>query len=61
MDVWPDDRSDTVAAWLPAHPTIPGVTRDRNDAFAKAIAAGVPDAMPLAGGRHGSARRPHKL
>lgn len=48
VDVLPDDRSDTVAAWLQEHPTIQVVTRDRDDAFARAIAAGAPDAMQVA-------------
>ena len=48
VDVLPDDRADTVAAWLQAHPTIQVVTRDRDEAFAKAIAAGAPDAQQVA-------------
>jgi len=42
VDVLPDDQPETVAAWLQAHPTIQGVTRDRDKALAKAMAAGAP-------------------
>ncbi len=48
VDVLPDDQPETVAAWLQAHPTIPVVTRDRDEAFAQAIAAGAPDATQVA-------------
>jgi transposase len=48
VDVLPDDRPATVAAWLAAHPTIQVVTRDRDEAFAKAIAAGAPTATQVA-------------
>ena len=37
-----------MTAWLQAHPTIRVVTRDRDEAFAKAIAAGAPDATQVA-------------
>lgn len=45
VDVVPADRPDTVAAWWQAHPTIPVVTRDRDNALAKAMAAGAPNAI----------------
>ena len=37
-----------MAAWGQAPPTIRVVTRDRDEAFAKAIAAGAPDATQVA-------------
>ena len=37
-----------MAAWLRAHPTIQVVTRDRDEAFAHAIATGAPDATQVA-------------
>ncbi|MGC8489539.1 MAG: transposase [Clostridia bacterium] len=48
VDVLPDDQPETVTAWLQAHPTIRVVTRDRDEAFAKAIAARAPDATQVA-------------
>ena len=48
VDVLPDDHPETVAAWLRQHPTIRVVTRDRDAAFAKAIAAGAPQAHQIA-------------
>jgi hypothetical protein len=58
VDVWPDDQPDTVAAWQRAHPTIQGVTRDRDEAFAHAIATGAPDATPVAYRRSGATSVP---
>ncbi|AEJ39616.1 transposase [Sulfobacillus acidophilus TPY] len=48
LDILPDTRAETVAAWLRAHPTVAIVTRDRAVAFAHAIAEGVPQAQPVA-------------
>jgi transposase len=48
VDVLPDDAPDTVAAWLRAHPTLQIVTRDRDEAFARAIAEGAPAAQQVA-------------
>jgi DNA-binding NarL/FixJ family response regulator len=45
VDVLPDDRPETVARWLQAHPTVAVITRDRDEAFAKAIAPGAPTAV----------------
>ena len=47
VDVLPDVRPETVAAWLRAHPTIRLVTRDRDERFARAIAAGAPTALQV--------------
>lgn len=41
VDVLPDDRPETVAAWLAAHPTIEVLTRDRDEEFAKAGSSGI--------------------
>ena len=48
VDVRPDDAPETVAAWLQAHPTVEVVTRDRDEAFHKAIRAGAPQAREVA-------------
>lgn len=48
VDVLPDDRPETVARWLQAHPTVAVITRDRDEAFAKAIAQGAPTAVQVA-------------
>jgi transposase len=48
VDVLPDDQPATLTTWLRAPPTIQVLTRDRDDAFAKAFAAGAPTAQPVA-------------
>lgn len=48
VDVLPDAQPETLTAWLQAHPTIQVLTRDRDDAFARAFAAGAPTAQQVA-------------
>lgn len=48
VDVLLDAAPATLTAWLRAHPTIHTVTRDRDAAFAKALAAGAPTARQVA-------------
>ena len=48
IDVLPDRRVATVAAWLIRHPTIQIVSRDRAGAYAQAIRQGLPHAQQVA-------------
>jgi transposase len=48
LDVLPDRRVTTVAAWLRAHPNIQMVSRDRAGVYADAIRQGLPTALQVA-------------
>ncbi|MFJ3310413.1 ISL3 family transposase [Streptomyces sp. NPDC086549] len=48
VDVLPDRTSETIAAWLTAHPGAKIICRDRASAYTKAIKEAGPDAMEIA-------------
>jgi transposase len=48
IDVLEDRASETVAAWLQAHPDVKVVARDRAEAYAAGIRDGAPDATQVA-------------
>ena len=48
VDLLPDRTSETVAAWLRAHPGVEIVARDRSTEYARAITEGAPDAVQVA-------------
>jgi transposase len=48
LDLLPDRTSETVAAWLAAHPTIQIVSRDRAQAYGEGIRQGAPNAIQVA-------------
>jgi transposase len=48
IDLLPNGRTETVAAWLRQHPSVQVVSRDRASSFADAIAKGAPKALQVA-------------
>jgi transposase len=48
IDVLPDRRAETVAAWMQAHPEIDLVSRDRGGDYAAAARTGAPQATQVA-------------
>jgi transposase len=48
VEVLPDRRAETIAAWLATHPGVAIVTRDRSETYAQGIARGAPAAQQVA-------------
>lgn len=48
VDVLPDRRAETVAAWMKVHPEVQVVARDRAEAYASGVRQGAPQAMQVA-------------
>src|SRR6266571_5876820 len=52
VDVLPDRRAETVAAWMKVHPEVHVVARDRAEAYASGVRQGAPDAVQVAARWH---------
>jgi transposase len=48
IDLLPDRRAETVAAWLKQHPSVAVIVRDRASVFGRAIREGAPAAVEIA-------------
>jgi len=48
VDLLPDRRTETVAAWLKRHPSVAVIARDRASVFAEAVRQGAPRASQVA-------------
>ncbi|GHO56457.1 hypothetical protein KSB_49320 [Ktedonobacter robiniae] len=48
LDILPDRRVETVAAWFKRHPSIEVISRDRSAEFAAAASQGAPQAIQVA-------------
>jgi transposase len=52
LDLLPDRRKETAAAWMKAHPEITHVSRDRGKDYAAAVKEGAPQAIQVADRYH---------
>src|SRR5690349_19099827 len=57
VDLLPDRKADTSAAWMRQHPDLMAVSRDRGGEYASAAAAGAPQAIQCADRFHLLVRR----